>query len=151
LQQIYEDQIFNVVDGKKVVKGEWWYLLHNEATCSAEHGATCDKKCVQDYPVAEFGLLITNMRNNIEVATLNQLSADGMISGLSSATLNSTVKTNICGIDVDIQGLDVSEGTKLGDLTVVEMLQYGRAIFEAINKAEEKLENIPSIPDVPLP
>ena len=134
IQQIYEDEIFTVVDGKKVVKGEWWYLLHDEATCSANHGSTCDKKCVADYQVAEFGSLISNMRSNVEVATVRQLHNDGMISGLSTTTLNSKVKTKVGNIQIEMGGLNVAPGTTLGDLTVVEMLQYLSAIFDAIDQ-----------------
>ena len=155
IQQVYEKDIYKTdVDGNfldkdgnvttnpddYVIEHEWWYLLHDEAICEAEHGEGRDKQCIQDYNVTELAALITNMRKNIESATLNQLSADGMISALDKATLNSSVKTQIKGVPLDMTGLPTDKQT-LGEFTVVEMLNYVNAIFRVV----EQIESIPSV------
>ena len=151
LQTVYSEEIFqtdedgnyldkngNITTNKDdyVVENEWWYLLHDKAVCESEHGADCDKQCVQDYAITEMDVLIDNMRTNIEMATLFQLKRDGMIDGLNDTTLNSAVKTSIGGEDLDMGDLPQGENVKLGDYTVVQMLNYVNAIFEAIDKIE---------------
>lgn len=150
IQQVYETDIYvtdengnfldkngNVTTNKDeyAIEHEWWYLLHDEAICEAEHGAGRDKQCIQDYKVTELAMLITNMRKNIEGATLNQLSEDGMITALDKNTLNSTVKTQIKGIPLDMTGLPTDK-QKLGEFTVVEMLNYVNAIFKVVETLE---------------
>jgi hypothetical protein len=146
LQQVYEKDIYktdadgnfldkngNVTTNKDeyAVEHEWWYLLHDEAICEADHGASCDKNCIQDYNVTQLSKLISNMRKNIECASLRQLKEDGMIDALDDATLNSSVKTSIKGVSIDMSGLPAGK-TKLGEFTVVEMLNYVNAIFKVI-------------------
>ncbi len=113
---------------QRVVNSEWWYLLHDEAVCSATHG-TCDKSCIEDYKVKELGKLITNMRTNIEHASLFQLKSDGMVNGLDNDTLNADIKTEIGGANFYTPP---TGKTKLGDLTVVELLDYVNVIFSHI-------------------
>lgn len=151
LQTVYADEIFktdedgnfldkdgNITTDKDeyVVEHEWWYLLHDEAVCENEHGEGRDKECIQDYKITEMGVLIDNMRTNIEMATLFQLKADGMIDGLDDDTLNSKVRTTISGQDIDMGDLPQGENVKLGDYTVVQMLNYVNAIFDAIDEIE---------------
>lgn len=150
IQKVYDTEIFktdangnfldkngNITTNKDeyVVEHEWWYLLHNKDVCEAEHGASCDKECIQDYNITEMDTLIKNMRNNIEQATLNQLKADGMIDGLDDATLGSNVKTSILGNALDADKIPTGK-TKLGEFTVVEMLSYVNAIFKVVEAIE---------------
>ena len=150
LQQVYEKEIYvtdndgNFLDkfghvttdkAQYVVESEWWYLLHDETVCSGEHGSSCNKQCIEDYVITEFSTLIPNMRRNMETATLRQLKADGMINALDDRTLNSTVKTSIKGIPLNMEGLPTDK-EKLGDFTVVEMLNYVNAIFSVIESLE---------------
>ena len=151
LQTVYSEEIFQTDDNgnfldkngnittskdEYVAEHEWWYLLHDKAVCESEHGKGCDKQCVQDYAITEMDVLISNMRANIEMATLFQLKADGMIDGLDDKTLNSSVRTSISGVTLEMGDLPQGEGVKLGDYTVVQMLNYVNAIFEAIDKIE---------------
>lgn len=150
LQQVYDTEIFktdangnfldingNVTTNKDeyVVEHEWWYLLHNKDVCTAEHGASCDKECIQDYKITEMDTLIENMRKNIEEATLYQLKADGMIEHLDDSTLDSKIKTSIGTQSIDMTGLPTDK-KKLGEFTVVEMLNYVNAIFKAVEAIE---------------
>ena len=150
LQQVYEKDIYktdadgnfldkngNVTTNKDeyAVEHEWWYLLHDASVCEADHGASCDKNCIQDYNVTQLSKLISNMRKNIEGATLNQLSEDGMITALDKNTLNSTIKTQIKGVPLDMTGLPTDK-QKLGEFTVVEMLNYVNAIFKVVEALE---------------
>ena len=75
------------------------------------------------------------MRKNIECASLSQLKEDGMIDALDDATLNSSVKTSIKGVSIDMSGLPAGK-TKLGEFTVVEMLNYVNAIFKVIDQID---------------
>ena len=151
LQTVYAEDIYltddngnfldkdgNITTNKDeyVVEHEWWYLLHHQETCDAEHGASCNKDCIEDYKITEMGTLINNMRTNIEMATLNQLKADGMIDGLDDATLKSPVRTSISGVEVDMGDLPTDDGITLGDYTVVQMLNYVNSIFKAVDKLE---------------
>ena len=150
LQQVYDTEIFktdangnfldingNVTTNKDeyVVEHEWWYLLHNKDVCTAEHGASCDKECIQDYKITEMDTLIENMRKNIEEATLYQLKEDGMIEHLDDSTLDSKIKTSIGTQSIDMTGLPTGK-QKLGEYTVVEMLNYVDAIFKAVEALE---------------
>ena len=153
VQKVYENDIYktdengnfldkngNVTTNKDdyAVEHEWWYLLHDEAICSAEHDG-CDGDCIEDYMITELGALITNMRKNIEYASLRQLKNDGMINGLDESTLNSSVKTSIKGLPIDMTGVPTDK-TTLGEFTVIEMLNYVNAIFKVI----EQLDNLGS-------
>ena len=151
LQQVYATEIYktnadgefidkngNVTTNKNeyVIEHEWWYLLHDEQLCSAEHGADRDKQCIQDYKITELNVLIDNMRKNIEAATLYQLKEDKMLDALDDNTLNSSVKTKIGGQSIDMTGLPTDKNT-LGEFTVVEMLNYVNAIFKAVDLLEK--------------
>ena len=91
----------------------------------------------------EMDALITNMRKNIEGASLFKLKKDGMIDTLDSSMLNQDVRYKIAGIsfddDLTLNGIPHGDGTKMGDLTVEQMLKYVNVIFA----------NIPS--DNPIP
>ncbi len=151
LQTVYAEEIFqtdengnfldkdgNITTNKDeyVVEHEWWYLLHDEETCKNEHGAGCNKQCIQDYKITEMDVLIDNMRANIEMATLYQLKADGMIHGLDDKTLNSPVRTSISGVPVEMGDLPQGGEITLGDYTVVQMLNYVDAVFKAVDVLE---------------
>ena len=151
LQTVYAEEIFqtdedgnfldkdgNITTDKNeyVVEHEWWYLLHDEAVCNENHGNSCDGQCIEDYAITEMDTLITNMRNNIEMATLFQLKEDGMINTLSDETMNSPVRTSISGQAIEMGDLPQGEGVKLGDYTVAQMLNYVNAIFKAIDQLE---------------
>ena len=155
LQTVYAEEIFqtdengnfldkngNITTNKDeyAVEHEWWYLLHDEELCEKNHGVDRDKQCIQDYKITELDVLIDNMRNNIEMATLYQLKADGMIHDLDEDTLNSPVKTSIGGEPVDMGDLPTTDADgnpiKLGNYTVAQMLNYVNAIFKAVDKLE---------------
>lgn len=152
IQTVFEDDIFyknasgqftdkngNVVaDKADATKHEWWYLLHDEEVCKNEHGAGRDKQCIQDYSITQMTVLIDNMRTNIEAATLNQLKADGMINQLDDEALEKPIKKEVAGISFETQfntvftDPETQAKTKLGEFTVVEMLQYVNIIIGLI-------------------
>lgn len=91
IQQVFEDEIFD----NGVVKGEWWYMLHNEAACvAAGHTDSHTCTCVSDYGLKEMNTLIDNMKNNIHLSTLDKLAADGMLT-FGDGMLNSEVITEV--------------------------------------------------------
>ena len=116
-------------ESQYAVKRTWWYLLHDKATCEAEH-TDCDKSCIGEYKLSAMDALVANMSTNMECATLNQLAADEMME-MDSETLNTDVTTSLLG--TPIEGTEAYAGKKLGDLTATEMLEYTSIIVTAIN------------------
>lgn len=115
-----------------VVKRMWWYLLHDEATCSAEH-TDCDGSCIGQYKLSAMELLVNNMSTNMQAATLNQLDEDEMME-MDPETLNTDIVTNIAG--VPIPGMERFEGkSKLGELTATEILDYTSIYIQAADNA----------------
>lgn len=119
-------------ENEYVVERTWWYLLHDEATCKAEH-TDCDKNCIGQYKLSAMELLVANMSTNMQNATLNQLAADEMME-MEPETLNTNVTTSILG--TPILGTEAYAGKKLGELTATEMLNYTSIIVAAIDALE---------------
>ncbi len=136
LQQIYGQEIFvtdasgNFVDehgqilteaeyDRRVVKGEWKYMLTDP-----------DTGVVSDYKIDDMNTMISNMRRNIDKATLRQLKEDGIISELDDSTLNSDITFDIAGFPVS--GIPAGK-SKIGDLTVTELIAYVNGLLDVIN------------------
>ncbi|MBQ8283619.1 MAG: hypothetical protein IJX75_00855 [Clostridia bacterium] len=134
-QQVFADEIY--VDSTaqtKVLKGTWKYLLTDKDS---------DTGAEKEYKLTEMNALVENMKANMMKATLNDLSNDGMITGLSNETLNRKVLTTIkiYGNDIPLPFTDAHSNIqtritsaqggdlKVGDLTVVEMMEYLDVIF----------------------
>ncbi len=144
-QQVFADDIYNVdTNGNKTLKGTWKYLLKDKDTNSEK-----------DYKLTEMNALVENMKANMMKATLNDLSDDGLIAGLSSTTLSEPVQSKIkinmgnnISQEIDLPFDTVSGNNKhdniyaritkaettneeltVGKLTVVEMMEYLDAIF----------------------
>ena len=107
----------------------WKYLLKEE-----------DGIIHTDYAVTtEMNNLIDNMKRNVHDATLNDLKADGFIA-FDDSMLESNIITEIMHVpittEVNGETKTVSElfpgKTKLGQLTVTEMLQYVNILLSAI-------------------
>ena len=152
--QVFDTEVFKTNENKEfldkngvvttnpdeyVLESEWWYLLHSEENtdCDGSHmDGVCGKSCVTDYKVMEMDALITNMRKNIEGASLFKLKKDGMIDTLDSSMLNQDVRYKIAGIsfddDLTLNGIPHGDGTKMGALTVEQMLKYVNVIFAKI-------------------
>ncbi|MBO4940037.1 MAG: hypothetical protein J6D30_03290 [Clostridia bacterium] len=155
VEQVFGSDITK--DENQIPTGTWKYLLYNKSNDSDG-----DKSDVADYdlhiPVlTSMTSLMNNMQSNIHSATLQELSDDGIISGLSPATLSQAVKVKISikvtpahSINASIPNIDnikekvsekngtedniVEEGSgkealTLGELTVDEMLSYLNSIF----------------------
>lgn len=150
IQQVFEEEIFE--NGS--VKGEWWYMLHNEADCvAAGHTDPHTCTCVSDYGLKEMNTLIDNMKNNIHLSTLDKLAADGMLT-FGDGMLNSEVFTEIKvsdtttldvivrvpqnGIWVEKKASEVfvdENGVKkarIGLLTVEETIEYAEGLIKII-------------------
>ena len=151
IQQVFEEEIFE----NGTVKGEWWYMLHNEADCvAAGHTDPHTCTCVSDYGLKEMNTLIDNMKNNIHLSTLDKLAADGMLS-FGDGMLNSEVFTEIKvsdtttldvivrvpqnGIWVEKKASEVfvdENGVKkarIGLLTVEETIEYAEGLIKIID------------------
>lgn len=113
---VYKDQIYEK-DGK-TLKGSWKYLL-------------TDKKGNIDtaITVTDMQMMVDNMQRNIYDAPLFELKETGVLNGLSDDMLNTAIKTSVMGTSL---GVSFPGKTKLGDLTVNEMLQYVDAVLKKL-------------------
>lgn len=141
-------------NGKRILDGSWWYLLHNEADCKDNNHndpSTCD--CASDYTIQEMDALIENMKNNIHLSTLEKLSKDGILN-FGAGMLNSQIFTEVKagGItftinvrvpdengnfpsDAETPASEAFAGkTKLGELTVEETIEYAEGLILVIEK-----------------
>lgn len=163
LQDVYENDIYktdsngnfldkngNITTNKEdyVVKGIWWYLLHDAEKCSTTH-VSCDGKCIENYNITELSKLVPNMQENVHLSTLNDLSSNGLVQ-FSGSTLTSPIKTQVTipGVSTiyvyvtDKNGNKVlaSEAfagkTTLGSLTVEEILKYVDGIINVFSVIE---------------
>ena len=107
--EVYEDEVYEK-DGV-TLKGSWKYLLTDQDTGKVDDSIT----------ITDMQKMIDNMQTNIHTATLFEMKDDGVLSELSDDMLETKLKTSIGG-----QSLSVTfpGKTKLGDLTVDEMLTY---------------------------
>ena len=108
---------------KAELEGSWWYLL----TDSDETDGITKPS---EYLIASnMNDLLDNMTTNVEGATLYQLNQDGIISGLETLVDNDIIRPE--GVTIEgIPGPD--KATKLGHLTVTEMLHYTTFIMALI-------------------
>ncbi|MBQ9113717.1 MAG: hypothetical protein IJY05_02215 [Clostridia bacterium] len=155
IQQVFEEEIFETTGSTKTVKGEWWYMLHNEADCvAAGHTDPHTCTCVSDYGLKEMNTLIDNMKNNIHLSTLDKLSADGMLT-FGEGMLNSKIYTEIKisstqSLVVKVKVPDGNGGwtettaseafgskDRLGLLTVEETIEYAEGLIIIIEKIDK--------------
>ncbi len=135
----------------RVVNPEWWYMLHSPEECkgTGEHAACVNdnSNCIHHYTVSQLGSLVTNMKTNIQQATLSRLNADGMMN-LSGTDLtkpinlsiikNSTIKAeekekllkDLEGVGIDTR--DDAPNKAIGDLTVLQAITYLTAVLGAV-------------------
>lgn len=160
IQQVFEEEIFETDTlGNKVVKGEWWYMLHNEADCvAAGHTDPNTCACVSDYGLKEMNTLIDNMKNNIHLSTLDKLAEDGMLT-FGPKMLDSKVYTEIkisSNVTLDVM-VNVPENDKwvskkasevfvdedgnvksrIGLLTVEETIEYAEGLISIIEQIDQ--------------
>ena len=117
-------EYYKITDGKiykSELKGTWWYLLHDSDTTDGTMNPS-------DYLIAlHMNDLLNNMTTNVHEATLYKLDSDGIISGLGDL-----VNKDIIRIDgAPIAGVP-DTATKLGHLTVTEMLHYTTFVMDLI-------------------
>lgn len=170
IQQVFETDIFKM-DGngdfldkddkvttdptKRVLKPDsraWWYLLHNEEDChKAEHpDAPCD--CISDFKLTEMSMLIKNMKKNIQLATLQQLFDDKMMT-FTKETLASELKSELRYGVADDQSIEIkvkidgkeqsvteafSGKLTVGEMTVEEMISYVNGVINALDNLEKE-------------
>ncbi|MBQ8229147.1 MAG: hypothetical protein IJZ32_00450 [Clostridia bacterium] len=149
---------------ERVLNREWWYLLHNEESChAAGHTASpCD--CINDFKLTEMSKLIADMKENVHLATLQQLSDDGMMK-FTDGTLVSELKSELRygkgeGKSVPIRiKVKTESGTEyktaaevfqdrnkdgvltVGEITVEEMISYVDGVITAINTLDAMVES----------
>lgn len=117
--QMFESEIYET-DGT-TLKGTWKYLLTDESGTPNV-----------DYKVAtDMGALLENMTRNVHDATLNELSADGILD-LEDSMLNTVVLDSIGGIYPISLPAGVTAGMTLGDLNTSQMLSYTASMLSAI-------------------
>ena len=114
---VYADKVYEA-DGV-TLKGSWRYLLTDPKTHQADTSIT----------VTDMETMIVNMQDNIHFATLSELKEDGVLTELSDSMLNTQLKTSVAGISL---GVSFPGKTKLGELTIEEMLTYLDALLKKI-------------------
>lgn len=114
---VYEDEVYKE-DGV-TLKGSWKYLLTDKDTGEVDETIT----------VTDMQKMIDNMQANIHQATLNELKADAILD-LDPVMLNTQIKTSVYGVSLECT---FPGKTKLGQLTVEEMLTYVNEIMLLIN------------------
>ena len=136
--EVYADEVFEA-DGV-TLKASWKYLLTN-----------ADGEVDTSIKVTDMDKMIDNMKNNVHLSTLNELSANGMVQ-FSGTTLNSPIRTEVSigGLQTIYVYVTDSNGvtkkaseafagkTTMGELTVEEILQY----VDGIIKVFDEIENI---------
>ncbi len=148
-----DEDIPEDIRNQLVVSGTWWYLLHNEEQCHlnghCSGGDSCGYKdgnpetttctypithadegqrtsCIKDYKITELGALIDNMTKNMQESTLFQLVNDKII----STTANLDTEVFVPSGETSFGG--VTQGTKLGALTVSQTLDYLLAVIDRL-------------------
>ena len=123
INEVYADEIY---DANGNVQGAWRYLV-----CTYENGNLVE----HEYTLNHLDPLIDNMKENIHQTTLFKLAEDGMIS-FSDDTLNHAIKTEVYSPDAGAKvpvDLDFLHGkTKIGELTLDEMIEYTDTIVQLI-------------------
>lgn len=114
---VYKNEIYEA-DGV-TLKGSWKYLLTDRSTGQIDTTIT----------VTDMQKMVDNMQANIYDATLFRLKADGVLTDLSDDMLNTPIKTSVAGVSI---GVSFPGKTKLGDLTIGEMLQYVDAVLKKL-------------------
>lgn len=149
---------------KRVLNREWWYLLHNEEACHAAGHTDSPCDCISDFKLTEMSKLIADMKENVHLATLQQLSDDGMMK-FTDGTLGSELKSELrygkeAGKSVPIYiKVKTESGTEnktasevfqdrngdgkltVGEMTVEEMISYVDGVITAINALDQLVEN----------
>ncbi len=124
--QVYEDSVYvkengefkKDENGNRIVKGEWWYLLHSAEDHATHDPNECDGKCIKDYTTKEIGQLVDNMKANVNTASMQELSDAGLIQ--LTPTDKEKLLTPISETVANELGLPV--GTLFGALTIVQLL-----------------------------
>lgn len=116
------------------VKSVWKYLLKDPTTNEIRH----------DYKLLDnMNTLVNNMTANMQTATMQELSDDGIIALTDTDFLQQTAKrnftfykTNLFGEEIKIDCTDVipNDTTLIGDLTVSQLFSYLSKIYTGLNK-----------------
>ena len=130
----------NALEGKLIVYGEY-YFVEGGNYRKAELKNTwkylltdpSGEKAPSAYKAAlHMNDLISNMTTNVQNATLRNLKADGIIAGLSDSMLNTPVISGYGNITFPLPDHAIPGETKMGDLTVTELLEYTGAMSQVI-------------------
>lgn len=101
------------------LKGTWKYMLKDE------HGD------VIDYKISEFDQLVSNMQRNMQNASLNELSGDG-IAVVENDTLNTQILYEFNGSAL-ADRTAFNDKTTIGELTIIELGNYIGTVIGALN------------------
>ena len=114
---------------EREMKGIWKYLLHQ-----GDNADGTPIYCYEYKVTTEMNTMLDNMTDNIQHATLNDLEKDEIMD-FDDDMLNTPIKTKVGTTDVtdkDGNPLTYEDKSKLGELTVLEMLEYTSALLDAI-------------------
>ena len=111
IEDVFADDIY---DEHGNMKGTWKYLLDDDIS---------NEGTPKKHKLSEMTSLISNMTSNIQKATLNELSSDGIVSGLDPAVLSTPL-----GIYASKYGVST-----IGELTVPELLSFVGVLLNIVN------------------
>ena len=119
IQQVFEDEVYTA-NGE--LNGVWRYLLIDPATGTEK-----------EYKLTEMSTLMNNMTSNVHDASLNNLAADGIIE-INGSILTQDVKEVKGMLSQTVIYTPPANKTKIGDLSVTELLVYFEAVLSMPTK-----------------
>lgn len=136
------DEPLNALEGQVIAYGDY-YFAENGGYRKAELKSTWKYLLTDPTGVAapsaykaalHMNDLISNMTTNVQNATLRELKTDGIIAGLSDSMLDTPVISGYGSITFPLPDHAIPGETKMGDLTVTELLEYTGAMSQVISK-----------------
>lgn len=139
LIKAFDDNIFDGAGDSAPINATWKYMLaETPAELAGLKGTTRGNNPLSTYNCKNYRIggtdepgdpginqMITNMTNNITTATLNDLSGDGIITGLSEDFLNTNVPT------VPTKYTPAEGKDKFGKLTIKELSEFITAVYSS--------------------
>lgn len=133
------DLAYHGDDGYYHIEGVTDYQVHLKLTSQWKYLLVGSDGEAHDYKMTEFATLVENMTHNMTNATLRELDADGIVD-LTEDTLETELITEI---KITVNSTVYSVGTvdyaapggvtKLGDLTITQILEYTAKVMTAVN------------------
>ncbi len=131
INQVFENDIYEKDDvtdefltdanGNRIAKGTWKYLLKDE------------NGDIGEYKLQQIGLLVQNMSNNVQTASLNELKNDGLFQ-VKDSEGNDDEGALVTPLPTTIRGYTPPAGkSTLGELNINELFTLVNQLLKQIN------------------